>query len=370
MARYPAPAMVDTPPFDPYQVLGVDRDADEIVIGLAYRARIREVHPDLAGPAGLEHSKRLNVARDWLLDPERRAQLQPPPASVPSPETQGGTRGGRRGPRIDPSDLGPHSGELGAFLRSIAGLSPDERARVNYSLGDSPPPNLELYRAYLGPVLWGRSQALRAEVERVWERGLDEPAPILPQLGRQLPTGLLVANAYAQWILLEDFFRESLEGLMIRGVRVADSLAVRCTAAWVGSIGQPRYGPRQSEVMRFFLAAGDLADDAAERLARSWRRNLGRDGRGRPAEHIGPGAWLPSPPDLPEVYKISGYLAAVDASRISPPEGLDERLRPAFHYGLRLTAYVSATGLLGEPGRDYVQPWRDAVLPGPLPGGT
>jgi hypothetical protein len=79
--------------------------------------------------------------------------------------------------------------------------------------------------------------------------------------------------------------------------------------------------------------------------------------------------WLPSPPNVPDVYKISGYLAAVDASRITPPPGLDEWLHPAFHYGLRLTAYVSATGLLGEPGRDYVQPWRDAVLPGSGPWG-
>jgi hypothetical protein len=243
-------------------------------------------------------------------------------------------------------------------------LLPDERARVNHSLGDAPPPDLELYRDYLGPGLWASSQALRDEVERVWERGLDEPAPSVPGLGRLLPTGLLVANLYAQWILLEDFFREELGGLMIRGVRIADSLAWRCTAPWIGSVGQARYGPRQHEVMDFLLAAGDLSVDAAERLAHSWRRHMGRDGRGHRSEHIGPGVWLPSPPDVPDVLKISGYLAAVDASRIAPPPGLDERLRPAFHYGVRLTAYVSATGLVDEPGRDYVRPWRDAVLPG------
>jgi hypothetical protein len=197
----------------------------------------------------------------------------------------------------------------------------------------------------------------------VWERGLDEPAPNVPGLGRILPTGLLVANLYAQWILLEDFFREQLSGLMIRGVRVADSLAWRCTSPWIGSVGQRRYGPRQGEVMEFFLAAGDLPLDAAERLAESWRLHLGRDGRGHRSEHIGPGVWLPSPPDVPDVLRISGYLAAVDASRISPPEGLDEWLRPAFHFGVRLTAYVSATGLVSDAGRDYVRPWRDAVMP-------
>ena len=111
----------------------------------------------------------------------------------------------------------------------------EESVRVNYSLGDAPPVDLEAYRDYLGPELWARSQALRDEVDRIWERGLDEPAPNVPGLGRLLPTGLLVANLYAQWILLEDFFREELAGLMVRGVRVADSLAWRCTAPWIGS---------------------------------------------------------------------------------------------------------------------------------------
>ncbi|MEX1295400.1 MAG: DnaJ domain-containing protein [Candidatus Limnocylindrales bacterium] len=355
--------MIETPGFDPYEVLGVGPDADEIVIQLAYKVRIREAHPDIAGSAGLEQTKRLNVARDWLLDPERRALLRAPRPVRSTPEAEATPRRAPRARHVDLDHLGRHTAEIHAFLHSIATLSPDERARVNYSLGDSPPPALELYREYLGPELWARSQALRDEVERVWERTVDEPSPNLPRLGRLLPTGLLVANLYAQWILLEEFFREALAGLMVRGVRVADSLAMRCTAPWLGSVGHPRYGPRQSEVMDFFLAAGDLPIDAAERLARSWRANMGRDGRGHRSEHIGPGVWLPSPPNVPEVYKISGYLAAVDASRIAPPPELDDWLRPAFHYGLRLTAYVSATGLLGEPGRDYVQPWRDAVMP-------
>ena len=121
---------------------------------------------------------------------------------------------------------------------------------------------------------------------------------------------------------------------------------------------------RRGVLAHFLLAAGDLTVDAAERLAISWRQHLGRDGRGHRSESIGPGVWLPSPPDVPDVLKISGYLAAVDASRIAPPTELDGRLRPAFHYGVRLTAYVSATGLLDEAGRDYVRPWRDAVMPG------
>jgi len=363
--------MAELPPFDPFQVLGVEPDADEVVIQLAYRARIREAHPDVAGAAGLEISKRLNVARDWLLDPDRRARLGHPrasgsPQAGPESAAPGGPRRRRhaRTRRVfDPQDLGPRTAEIHAFLASIGSLSPDERARVNYSLGDAPPPDLEGYRIYLDPDLWSRSQALRDEVERVWEYGYDEPAPDVPGLGRLLPTGLLVANLYAQWILLESFFREELSGLAVRGVRVADTLALRCTAPWISSIGQRRYGPRQDEVMAFFMAAGELSIDAAERLAQSWRLHLGKDGRGRRSESIGPGVWLPSPPDVPGVYLTSGYLAAVDASRLVPPPGLHASLLPAFYYGVRLTAYVSATGLLDERGRDYVRPWRDAVMP-------
>ena len=63
-------------------------------------------------------------------------------------------------------------------------------------------------------------------------------------------------------------------------------------------------------------------------------------------------------------------------THIGQPNGAPDNLRGKVvrggawlgaHYGLRLTAYVSATGLLGEPGHDYVRPWRDAVMPGSSP---
>ena len=63
------------PEFDPYVTLGVGHDAPPRVVAAAYRARIRRVHPDLSDdPRSSERSKRLNVAREWLLDPGRRAR--------------------------------------------------------------------------------------------------------------------------------------------------------------------------------------------------------------------------------------------------------------------------------------------------------
>jgi curved DNA-binding protein CbpA len=364
--------MVDSPAFDPYEVLGVSRDADEIVIQLAHRARIRTAHPDLAGPAGLETAKRLNVARDWLLDPARRAQLYRPPAleTEPSPAAAAAARtrranGRRRTVHGDAAsaNLGPRTGQLRAFLATIVALSPDDRARVNYSLGEARPPDLQGYLEYLEPELWERSQIVRESVKRAWLRGVDEEAPLVPRLGRILPSGFLVANAFAQWILLEEAFNDALTGLVIRGEHIVDSLARRCVEPWWNSVGQMRYGPRQPDVLTFFGRAQALPAGAAERLARSWRHHMGRDGRGHPSEHLGPGVWLPSPSNYPEVLKVSGYLAAVDASRIAPPDGLAERHHATFRFGLRLTAHVLALGLGSDPARDYMRPWRDAVDP-------
>ena len=63
------------PDFDLYTELGVTVDADADVIRAAYRDAVRRSHPDTA-PDGVSDAaaKRLNVARDWLLDPGRRAR--------------------------------------------------------------------------------------------------------------------------------------------------------------------------------------------------------------------------------------------------------------------------------------------------------
>jgi curved DNA-binding protein CbpA len=61
------------PDFDLYAALGVHADADDEAIRAAHREAVRLAHPDVAGDDD-EQAKRLNVARDWLSDPERRAR--------------------------------------------------------------------------------------------------------------------------------------------------------------------------------------------------------------------------------------------------------------------------------------------------------
>jgi molecular chaperone DnaJ len=60
---------------DAYEVLGVARDADEREIKKAFRAKARELHPDVNqdDPEAEEKFKELAAAQEILLDPERRA---------------------------------------------------------------------------------------------------------------------------------------------------------------------------------------------------------------------------------------------------------------------------------------------------------
>jgi len=72
---------------DPYLVLGVTRHADREEILKAFKRRARSLHPDVSGDDTA--FKRLNLARDVLLDPRRRAEYDRltyrPAAGTPVP---------------------------------------------------------------------------------------------------------------------------------------------------------------------------------------------------------------------------------------------------------------------------------------------
>jgi hypothetical protein len=374
--------------FDPFELLGVDGSADAVTIDRAYKARIRYVHPDIAGPAGLAESKRLNVAREWLLDPQLRERLpkprpsgrsrwrqrqEQPPTSGPTP-TPGPpptradpsgtwTSGWETRPRTRPAwdydpwlddalvfDYGSATTRLRAFFEDIRKLTADERARVTYSLGDEPPVYLADLTDLVSDELKGRSRALSDAIERVWRERDDEGPPLLFPRGRVFGNGAAVAEAYAQWQLLGGAVRQHA-----RDDRAVDAWAARSTWPWTASVGQPRYGMYERAVEAFFDEARNLTLVTAQRLARAWERDMGSFVYGRPGEDWFPGALTTPRPEL-----VSARLAAVDASRIEPPVGMEWELHNGFRYGLRLTAYVLALGGVDEPGRDYLRPWRAA----------
>jgi curved DNA-binding protein CbpA len=62
------------PTFDLYAELGIGRAADARAIETAWRQSMRRHHPDVAGGEATAQAVRLNIAREWLLDAERRSR--------------------------------------------------------------------------------------------------------------------------------------------------------------------------------------------------------------------------------------------------------------------------------------------------------
>lgn len=108
--------------FDPYRILGLDRDASEEQIRQGYRALARRFHPDLnKSPDAEERFKELGQALAVLTDARRRelfdrfgeASLQvgfEPPELARGPRTHS-ARGPRRGPAPSRPEVRPAPGE-------------------------------------------------------------------------------------------------------------------------------------------------------------------------------------------------------------------------------------------------------------------
>src|SRR6185295_8359574 len=64
----------ELPTDDLYARLELPPDAAPEAIEIAWRALLKVHHPDVAGEASLEIAKRINIAHDWLADPDLRAR--------------------------------------------------------------------------------------------------------------------------------------------------------------------------------------------------------------------------------------------------------------------------------------------------------
>ena len=117
------------PEFDLYAELGVEPGADAAAVERAWRARVREAHPDRASDEAMatKRTARLNLAREWLLDPSRRLRYdelrQPgvlPGVEMPPIDPLGAWPERRRRPR-PPASLAPvvASGSLCVLLTML-----------------------------------------------------------------------------------------------------------------------------------------------------------------------------------------------------------------------------------------------------------
>ena len=203
--------------------------------------------------------------------------------------------------------------------------------------------------------MWARSRALEDAVEAVWRERVDEGPPLLFPRGRVFGNGIVVANAFAQWRLLgEAIAQKTRDPLSLA------ALEKRCSAAWAASVGQPRFGDQQDAVVACLDDARRLTLNQAQRLSRAWQRDMGGFLYGRPGED-----WFPRSLEPVSSELVSARLAAVDASRVEPPDDMAYEERNGFRCGLRLTAYVTALGGAADSGRDYLRPWTEALDPNP-----
>ena len=93
--------MPDRPAFDPYAVLGVDRDASPLQVARAHRRLAKRYHPDVhPDPEGATRMRRINEAWQILSDRTRRADYDSvhPGAGTPSGAPSGGHWAANRRP--------------------------------------------------------------------------------------------------------------------------------------------------------------------------------------------------------------------------------------------------------------------------------
>lgn len=309
----PAPLVPDD---DLYARLEVGPDASPEAIELAWRALLRKHHPDVAGDGvdALERAKRINVAHDWLSDPDMRARYDADRAGVPLAvaSRSAGTSRGRSGriahapwrpaggssawrrrraaPRRTDLVSGTPDQRLARFLARVERLTPDELDRLAAA---EPPPIafLATVRRFLTPEARDAFAACEA--------ALAGRVPHDRWAGAGLREGLL--SAAAEVVLapfLDDLLAEPFRG------RARE----RLLRAWDASVDQPRFGPNGAAVDA--LVAQVRGWSPAE-VAAFLRASTGVDAARRP--------WPESlDREEDEALRISADLAARDAAAAMP----------------------------------------------------
>lgn len=348
------PIRPSLPTDDLYARLEVPVDATVEAIELAWRALLKRHHPDVAGVDGLELAKRINVAHDWLTDPElrarydrerhprayaRRASTSPRDAAW-SPRSRGAGAAPRAGPTPHvahprpPRPLDPEEA-LRRFVERAGRLSRDELDRLSVA---EPPPIafVASIRRFLGP---DRVAALDAAEARVREA-------VGPDAWATLPIRDAVLAA-AHEIVLAPFLDEHLSGAFL------DRARDRLTRSWEAAVDQPRYGPNTPAVERVVVRAALLTTDELRRLVRA-------AGRGRIAD-------LPWPrgidPAEDEVFRVSSALAVRDVSAAPDDVGLDRvtASRARRLLGRVAHAQVLRHAFTAAAFAELVEPWRIAT---------
>ena len=349
---------------DLYARLELPADAAPEAIEIAWRALLKLHHPDVAGDASLETAKAINIAHDWLSDPDLRARYDRSRGELRGlARSRGGTQAGSpaaarpayarraasadRGPATERGPATPHrhrhspdaderapdigiaSARVVAFLDRVAALVPDEIDR----LGLAEPPPLAFVasiRRFLGP---DRLTALDELEALVGER--------LPAAVRAVPAARDAVTSFGQYLVLDRFLADLLSEPFHERVEE------RMTRGWLAAAGRSRYGPRSAEVRTLVARARSLTPAEGARLV-TGAAALGL------TERLWPHGTDPSED---EVLRVSAALAARDATDAARAGGSSARVQAAVASFARVLALAPAFGA-AEATR-LLRPWRE-----------
>jgi curved DNA-binding protein CbpA len=331
------------PADDLYARLEVPSDASPEAIEIAWRALLRRHHPDVAGDHGLERAKRINVAHDWLSDPELRARYDRERGLA---DQTGGRRGDiwrehasrpfRAPPATTPRPRQPVD-VVAQFLERVSALTADEIDR--------------LAAADPAPIAFGatirrflpddRRQALESTEAEIARR-LSPEAATRPGVRDTVGT-------YAAEIVLGPF----LDDLLSEPFRARTR--ERLTRGWDAAVGQPRYGPNGAAIRSLVTRLRSLDPGGVAALAAHGAR-----------DRLGDDPWPPgASPDDDEALRVSSVLAARDAAAAVPDAGLDRRNVARARRSASRMAHLLVLRHVFAPATyaALTSPWRPRFLP-------
>jgi hypothetical protein len=340
----PRPAL---PADDLYARLEIGVDSSPEVIELAWRSLLRQHHPDIAGPAGLERSKRINVAHDWLSDPELRARYDHERGLRTSVRDTGGrdprqtsrtVRSSSRPVRVRPLDPAE---ALARFYDRIAVLATDEIDRLACA---EPAPIA--FGATIARFLPPEQAAALEAMEGVVAARLDPEAAARPGVRDAVEN-------YGTEVVLGPF----LDQLLSEPFR--ERTAERLTRGWDAAVGQPRYGPNGDAVRALIARLADLDAAGVKALAATARR-AGVDEVGTDDP------WAPGfSPEDDEALRVSSMLAGADAAAAIPGDLADRATTARARRAAGRLAHLIVLRHAFTPSTfaSMTRPWRPRFLP-------